>query len=381
MSLTDALSPTLTRLRMRYAQSSLPTFFGWWATQLRACLPPAWRAALQVRESEVWLRCADDAVRAASSQRPDADFLVIERAPGVEIAAEFERLASEDVRARRRVLLLPAAQVLRRRLQLPAAARDNLRAVLGFELDRQTPFRADQVHYDYRLLAHDPAAKTLPVELALLPKESMQGVLAALGGLSRELDAVDVAVDGRRLGYNLLPAEQRRRRVDRALWLNLGLVALSALFLLLAMSELVANRQAAVEALQAEADAQRDAARGVTVLRDELEEAVAGANFLAVRKTEQPNVVAVLDALTTALPDDTFLERMNLSGSALSITGQSAQAPRLIELLGKAPGIRELSLAGAIQPDARSGKDRFNINAQVVATPREEARDATTSGG
>jgi general secretion pathway protein L len=41
-----------------------------------------------------------------------------------------------------RWLLLPAGSALRRRLPLPAAAANRLRDVVGFEIERQTPFAA-----------------------------------------------------------------------------------------------------------------------------------------------------------------------------------------------------------------------------------------------
>ena len=58
------------------------------------------------------------------------------------------------------------------------------------------------------------------------------------GGVPRvSLDAVDVrGPDGRRAGFNLLPAERRVRRAHVWLWINAGLVAAILLLLLLAMS-------------------------------------------------------------------------------------------------------------------------------------------------
>ncbi len=52
-----------------------------------------------------------------------------------------------------RWLLLPAGSSLRRRLPLPAAAVERLRDVVGFEIERQTPFAADAVAFDARVLA------------------------------------------------------------------------------------------------------------------------------------------------------------------------------------------------------------------------------------
>lgn len=369
MPLQNALTPTLNRLRLRYAQSPLPGFLDWWAGQLRSCLPARWQAALETREAELWLAIEgpDLLVRAGGAQESSEPLASLPLADTAALPAAFDAALGEDLRNRRRVLLLPAGQVLRRRIQLPAAARDNLATVLGFELDRQTPFRPEQVYFDSRVLAHEAAARMLPVELALVPREPVQAALKTLGPLAGQVDAVDAAAPGGRLGFNFLPPEQRRRRAHGLLWINLGLLAASLLFLLLAMAQLVDNRVAAVAALQADADAQRESARSVAALRKTLEDAVSGANFLAVRKASQPSVIELLQTLTEVLPEDTFLERINVTGGTLSMTGQSAQAAQLIEKLRQARGIRDAALAGAIQPDARSGKDRFNITAQVGA--------------
>ncbi len=380
MSLLDALSPTISRLSLRYAQGPLPAFFAWWGGQLRSLLPQRWQQALEVRDAELWLQIEGDDLHVShGSAEGERELARVPLAPADALPEALDGALEESLRDRRRVLLLPPDQVLRRRLQLPLAARDNLRAVLGFELDRQTPFRAEQVYFDSRVLGRDDAARTLPVELALVAREPVQAALARLGPLAAGLDAIDAGSPGGRLGYNFLPPEQRRRRVHRMLWINLALAMASLAFLVIAMGQLVDNRIAAVAALQADADSQRDAARAVSTLRASLEDAVAGANFLAVRKASQPSVVELLHSLTRTLPDDTFIERLNLSGTTLSLTGQSSQAAQLIERLRQAPGVRDAALSGAIQPDARSGKDRFNISAQVEAR-RQEAGDAPAPG-
>ena len=48
---------------------------------------------------------------------------------------------------------------------MPLAARDNLQQVAAFEMDRQTPFTVDQVHYAVRELARE---RRLPMRTAAL---------------------------------------------------------------------------------------------------------------------------------------------------------------------------------------------------------------------
>jgi general secretion pathway protein L len=374
MSLADAFKPTLSRLQARYAASPMPRFLTWWLGELRGFLPLRWRERLSVQEAELHLQLDGDELlvgRALGGRVSDLARLPL--APAGDLLVRFERAIGDNLGGLRRILLLEPSQVLRRRLQLPAVARERLRTMLAFELDRQTPFRAEQVHFDARILPQtDP--RQLPVELALVPREVLQHTLTRLGPLAGALDAADVAdggVGGQRLGCNFLPAERRRARSSRGLWINLGLVAASLLLLFLAMGQLVENRQQAVVELQAELERQRSAARGVTQLRSTLDEAVAAANFLAVQKQQQPSILELLTSLTTVLPDDTHLDRLTVSREVVNMSGQSGRAAQLIEYLQRAEHIENPSLVGAIQPDPRTGKDRFNISAQMSGQAEE----------
>jgi general secretion pathway protein L len=262
---------------------------------------------------------------------------------------------------------------LRRPITLPSAALDNLRTVLGFELDRQTPFKPDQVVYDSRVLRHEPGAKQVVVELALVTRERLQQAMAELGGVSGTLAGIDVrAPDGRGLGYNFLPPEQRLGRRNTRLWVHAGLAGGSLLLLLMAMGQLLDNRAAAVEALRAETEKRHDEARAAAKLRDSLEEAALAANFLAIEKGRQPSMVLMLAELTKLLPDDTYLERLNSSRGELTLNGQSSQAAKLVEVLQSSTLLRSPALSGPIQPDARTQKDRFNITAGYGPAPEPE---------
>jgi Tfp pilus assembly PilM family ATPase len=46
------------------------------------------------------------------------------------------------------VVALPAGQVLRKEMRLPAAVEQDLRQALAYDLDRHTPFKPDELHFD-----------------------------------------------------------------------------------------------------------------------------------------------------------------------------------------------------------------------------------------
>ena len=357
MAVSDLLSPPLSRLRARYSQTPLPRFFAWWGGELRALLPARWRKLLSVEDSQILLQADGGELRVQRVLGVEVRELA--RLPLAERDAVVAALGSalgEEQGELPRVLLLPQGLVLRRVLTLPAAALDNLRTVLGFELDRQTPFKPDQVVFDSRVLPHETGAKMVPVELALVPRDRLQQALAEVGPLADTFGAVDIAgPDGRRRGYNFLPPELRRGRSNARLLMHLGLAALTLVFLLLAMGRLLDNRADAVAALGEEGDAVQREARAVAKLRDNLEEAAEAANFLAIEKSRQPSMVLLLDDLTRRLPDDTWLERLSFARGEVSLSGQSAQAAKLLEILQESKLLRSSALSGPIQPDARSG--------------------------
>jgi hypothetical protein len=68
-----------------------------------------------------------------------------------------------------------------------AATEENLRQVLAFEMDRLTPFRAEEVYFDLRVLARDMAPGTLSVLLAVARRELVDARVERLRatGISR----------------------------------------------------------------------------------------------------------------------------------------------------------------------------------------------------
>jgi len=371
MTLAEALNPVLARLRSRLAQTPIPRFWRWWSGELLSFLPPRWRDVLAVEDACVVLQAHGEGFEVLAERAGV-------RAPLLSLAADehedwqsqLERGLDDSRRGQRRLLLMPSDSLLRRSISLPAAALENLQAVLGFELDRQTPFKADQVYFDSRVLRQDAGAKQVHVELLVVPKQTLDSTLGKLGGIAASLSAVDVLdASGQRLGVNLLPAERRASLPRTQPLIQAALLVASLVLVLFGLGQVVDNRVEAVEQMQAEVETQRERARVVSALRKQLDDAAAAANFLAIQKQTQASMVLLLNELTRILPDDTFLERLSVSGSQVSITGFSSQATRLIGQLQDSPMLRDAALNGAIQPDPRVARDRLTITASYGPAP------------
>ena len=322
---------TLNPLRDRFGRYAARwpgagSFFAWWGRSLAAWLPRRWRIALG-----------------------------------------FDR---------GRLLLQPDADAVQLRLQ----GSEGLRDVVGFEIDRQTPFTADAVAYDARLLGRRESDGQLAVELVVVPRASLDAQLSALGPLAANLAGIDVAgSDGTPLGVNLLPAAQRRRQVDPWLGWNWVLAGVALLAFVALLWQMLDNRRAAADALQQATDQRVEAARRVSVQRQQLQDMVEGRIFLDRMRGGRPTAIEVLDELSRRLPDTTYLEKLSIENDRLLLIGLSSEASALIGRLEGAKPWRSPALTGALQPDPRTHRDRFTLTADLAVTPaaaKEESRNA-----
>jgi general secretion pathway protein L len=375
MPANDRLANLLEPISLRLARSSLPAHARSASRALLALLPARWRDWVEGDDRHLCLRRRDDALALIASGRRGDTLLGEVPLDDPELLADLRaRLEGELVP---RWLLVPESLVLRRRLSLPVAAEARLRDVLAFELDRQTPFSADQVSYQGRVLARDPGGQLVNVELLVLPRARLEAELQPLGPLGVGLTGVDVVeADGRRLSVNLLPEAHRDTRVDPVRRLNLILAGVAAICLFGTLLLTLHNRGERLDDLRQQVAAANDQARQARLLRNQLQVSAQAANFLATSRASRPTMLELLDELTRRIPDDTSLDKLTVNGDRLVMVGQSRAAPALVGLLQASPMLREPALAGAVQADPRSGRDRFTLTANLAEQGPGEAADA-----
>lgn len=374
MPAVDQLTTSLETLRLRLARTPLPGWGREAAAAWRSVLPPGLRPLLQGDANRLLLDRSADlltvSVADAAGERPLGDVSLSD--PGLREDLS-RRLADSPAPV---WLMLPASAVLRRMLTLPAAAEARLRDVLAHEIDRQTPFPADQVSFEGRVLGRDATGQTLRVELLVMPRARLEQELQAIGPLAGRLAGADVRdADGRGLGINLLAHTQRARGSDPSRRLNLMLAGVAALALLLALGLVRYNRSEALETLRADVAQANTEVREARLARNQLVAKVEAANFLATRRAASPTMLELLDELTRRIPDDTSVDKLTVDDGRLVMVGQSRAAPALVGLLQESPILEEPALTGAVQADPRTGRDRFTLTARVVGNTPEVADD------
>jgi len=356
-------------------------FFAWWGRSLTAWLPRHWRAVLGLDRGRLLLQPDGATVQL---RLEDGDGLrdlarLPERAPEASASDVLLSMIAPAAHDLPRWLALPASVALRRRLTLPAAAGERLRDVVGFEIERQTPFAADAVVFDARMLGHRERDGQIDAELVAVPRTALEAAETTIGDLAQGLAGIDViGGDGVPLGVNLLPPAQRRRQADPMRAWNLALAAVALVAFAAMLWQLLQNRRAAGDAFEQAATSRVEAAREVSARRQALVDTVEGQIFLDRMRTSRPTAVEVLDELSRRLPDGTYIEKFALESERITLIGRSSEASALLGRLEGSKLWRNPALTGALQPDPRTGRDIFTLTAElaVVPDPAEALRDA-----
>jgi len=354
-------------------------FLSWWRQSLLAWLPLRWQWAMGWSSARLLLRQDDDQLQVLREVGQQRVVLVTVAWPqGPEVLATLP----PRLRALPRHWLLPSAQVLRRPLRLPLAAASRLRDVVGFEIDRQTPFTADQVSHDVRVLGE--AGSQLDAELVVLPRRQLEQWQQTHEGWLAGLSGIDVEDEqGRPLQVNLLPESQRRQVRDPQGLRDVVIAVVALGLLVLAGAQWLDNRQQAADTLRAQVERSARTARGVAAERAQLQALVDGAHFLEEQRLRRPGALQTWAELTRLLPDGTYLEKLALEGNSMQLIGLSREANQLVALLQPSPLWKRANLTGVLQADGPAqGRDRFTLTAELqpqvaaVAPPRKEAGNA-----
>lgn len=351
---------------------TLTDFWSWWIAELGGILPKSVRAAILPSVERLYLELNGQNVVASrvtseSTQEIGRYPLTAEQLQA-EQAQELEELAN---RAREVVLCLPADKVLIKTLTLPLVAEENLREVLGFEMDRQTPFSLDQVYYDHILTARDSKKNTLTLELVVTPRRFLDDLLTHLDDIGFQPHQATICREktGQAQAVNLLPEEARQRRPDTARYLNLALGVLALVLLLGAIALPLVNKLHVINTLEARVELVSAKAEVTRRLREEVEQLGMDSRFLLEKKQATPLTLEIINELTRIIPDDTWINRLNIKGQEVEIQGQSASAAALIPLIESSDLLRNPRFRSPVTKIPRLNTERFHLSAEVAMEP------------
>jgi general secretion pathway protein L len=351
----------------------LSRFLRWWIGELAGCLPSRLQTALRFNGRKLVLVMNDDDVVFEHHQgkKPrKIGQLSLTKSDPDELRKSANRIARrEKLRSAPVVLQLLRCKVLQRSINLPLAAAENLREVLGFEMDRFTPFKGEEVYYDYRIAKTDPELKRINVDLAVVPKPVADEALSIVRAWKFEPVQVGLAMasDGEGApSFNFLPAPARKDvsklRSRFAIVLMFIFLGLSAA----AIFQPLHQKQEALAAEQAELMNVRAAALHVDQLENQLTERLDRSQYTVAEKHNGRTGTELLNEISRLLPDHTWVVQFSWHEGGVSLSGYSKEPSALIGLLEQSEMLDSVRFNSPVTLDQRLGLHRFNLAASVL---------------
>lgn len=344
-------------------------FWRWWIDELGGILPRGLRAAARSKEERLHLETKDEEVIVSQGSTDKTE--EIGRYPLVGEAlspAQSQEVEEQVKRSREVILYLPANKVLIKTLTLPLVAESNLREVLGFEMDRQTPFTLDQVYYDQILRKRDAKHNSISVELIVTPRQYLDDLLGRLNSIGFQPQQVTIYQENgdQTPSFNLLPNESRQHRSDSSRQLNIVLAVLALALLSATIALPLMNKTQVINALEARIELTTRKAEVVQRLHEEVEQLSTGSDFLVNKKQVTPLTLEIINELTRTLPDDTWINRLTIKGTEIQIQGFSASAAALIPLIESSDQMHNPRFRSSVTTSRDSELERFHLSADIT---------------
>lgn len=367
----------ITRFKSRFRFISplwhrLFEFWSWWTEELVCILPASIRTVIMPGVENLYLVL--NGAEIIASQGTAETYHEVGRYPlsaATLTPKQAEEIKDLTGRTREVVLCLPAEKVLFKRLTLPLAAEENLREVLGFEMDRQTPFSLEQVFYDYILSARNSKNNTLTLNMVVTPKLFLNNLLGNLNEIGFHLHRATICPKngGQPQPVNLLPAEFMQRRPDSARYLNFALGILSLVLLLGIIALPLMNKHHVIRVLEARTELATGKAEVVRRMQEEVKRLGTSSRFLVEKKQATPLVLEIVNEVTHILPDDTWINQLDIKGQEVQIQGQSTSAAALIPIIESSEIFHNARFRSPVTKMPGSSTERFHISADVTRNP------------
>jgi general secretion pathway protein L len=275
-------------------------------------------------------------------------------------------------------LELPADEIVVQRINVPAQAREFIPGIVRNQIERLSPWPADQVvfGFDAEVSAEDPAildARVLMTSRANL--EAARKELAARGVaadriVARERGAADAQSVTLWSRYDHGPGqglEPARKAVGAVVLAVFGLsFGLSAWWLVSASATRAESEEVAARAATLQRQLQPSRAASPSAALDPAERAW-------LLKESSPSGVMVLESLSRALPDSAYVTELSLQKATVRIVGLTDDAASLIAPL---ESIGQFAEVHFFAPTTRGPDGQlfwFHIEARVV--PRVEGSE------
>jgi general secretion pathway protein L len=322
--------------------------FAWWARELLDMAPASVRSLADARPS------------LTAEPSPDGGYVFMRGGQKVMPAI------GGGARALPVTLLLPAGAVLVREVVVPAMTDGDVRRLIALDIDRLTPFRAETVYVDVAFVrAGSEEAIRRRVAIAVIGRDAAEAALERARAAGLDPQAAGVAGAGAdHAPFDFLPV-MRRARGERPS--RRRLYAWGAVVLLLAVNLAVATLRDMGEIghLRGVVDAQREPRDQTLLLRRQVLDEAARRVLIATGHG-QGEPLRAIDAVTRALPDGAWVQRLSWDGRTMRLGGYRQVSADVIAALRASPFLANVHNSTGDSVGRTAAGQPFDVTADIT---------------
>lgn len=344
----------------------LQSFLAWWGRQLLAVVPPSWISKGEDLSVAILLTTmsapkGEPALVEVSDLREGSRTSLGQFTLNVAGLDRLRGVLGPAKTSKPVVLEVHPDQVLEKTLSLPIVAERDLGRILFYEMDRETPFSAEEVFWSFSISGRDRILNRLEACITIIPRTRLAALIEALAGI--DLSPAAVAAPQADSGWRIIPladGQFRNRFWPHKMKLSsLALALLGSIALILPIVR-DARALASLENRILDLQSQVEEVRALRVKIGAPEE-----EAIRAERARIAEPLRVLAALTTALPDDAYLTSFSLKARRVSIEGEGSGAAHLLSVLANDPSFEDPVFAAPVVKAEASAAEMFSIAAEV----------------
>jgi general secretion pathway protein L len=263
---------------------------------------------------------------------------------------------------------LPSGHVMACPLDFPAQAGDFLDGMIRAQIDRLTPWTVHDAIFGWTPPV-TAANERIEVTFAATSKSKVEPLLQFVQSQAVSSVAIYSTVSagaGPAARIKLLEQSLQSTigstvslpRLLRGALLATGIAAAASLLVAAYLENSMQSEQS---------ELQRQISQRRAALRLDPNATGSGLGLLAKRKQTTPSSIMVMEAISRALPDTTYVTELRIEGDKVQVVGMTQDAPSLIKLMEQSPQFTRATFFAPTTRAANEPGERFHIEAHITA--------------
>lgn len=279
------------------------------------------------------------------------------------VVPESVKLSEIDI-----VLCVPNELCLRKVVRVPRVVQHTVREAIRFQLSRITPYTAESLWFDAKVLDATSNSDFLNVDVIAVPKEHLAHIESSLFdylGISVNRASVFDA-ENKLEEFNLFWEKSKKTKILKRL--NINFYAILLIFFLalsIGVAPVVKKRMLVVEQK-----------RSLLVLEGQISELknkkialdkqLGIIDFLYDQRRAALSTASLISELTRIIPKDVYFSGLLVKGDMVEVSGSGRDVVRLIDIINSSSHFQQARFIAPLSRDSRTDLDQFKISFLVV---------------